>query len=50
MKAKRLMKSDTCILVIDVLREVYPNASMGCFINKPVSIDYLIKKLSAELD
>jgi DNA-binding response OmpR family regulator len=35
---------------IEALREVYPNVSMGCFIRKPVSIDYLIKRLSAELD
>jgi CheY-like chemotaxis protein len=35
---------------IEALREVYPNVSTGCFIKKPVSIDYLIKRLSAELD
>jgi CheY-like chemotaxis protein len=35
---------------IDALREIYPNVSLGCFIHKPVSIDYLIKRLSAELD
>ena len=35
---------------IEALREVYPNVNMGCFIKKPVSIDYLIKRLSAELD
>jgi CheY-like chemotaxis protein len=35
---------------IDALREIYPNVSLGCFIKKPVSIDYLIKRLSAELD
>jgi DNA-binding response OmpR family regulator len=35
---------------IEALREVYPNVSMGCFIHKPVTIDYLIKRLSAELD
>ena len=35
---------------IDALREVYPNISIGCFIKKPVSIGYLIKRLSAELD
>jgi CheY-like chemotaxis protein len=35
---------------IEALREVYPNVSLGCFIHKPVSIDYLIKRLSAELD
>jgi DNA-binding response OmpR family regulator len=35
---------------IDALREIYPNVSLGCFIKKPVSIEYLIKRLSAELD
>jgi CheY-like chemotaxis protein len=35
---------------IEALREVYPNVSLGCFIHKPVSIEYLIKRLRAELD
>ena len=35
---------------IQALREVYPNVSLGCFIEKPVSIKYLIQRLSAELD
>ncbi len=35
---------------IEALREVYPNVNMGCFIKKPVSTDYLIKRLSTELD
>ena len=35
---------------IHALREVYPNVSFGCFIKKPVSLEYLIKRLSAELD
>ena len=35
---------------IEALREVYPKINLGCFIHKPVSIDYLIKRLSAELD
>src|SRR5215831_16093840 len=35
---------------IQALREVYPKVSFGCFIKKPVSIEYLIKRLSAELD
>jgi response regulator RpfG family c-di-GMP phosphodiesterase len=34
----------------EALREVYPNVSFGCFIKKPVTIEYLIKRLSAELD
>ena len=35
---------------IEVLREVYPKArSTGCFIKKPVSIEYLAKKLEGEL-
>ena len=35
---------------IQALREVYRNVGFGCFIEKPVTIKYLIKKLSAELD
>ena len=35
---------------IEALREVYTNVSLGCFIKKPVSIEYLVKRLSAELD
>jgi CheY-like chemotaxis protein len=35
---------------IEALREIRPKVSTGCFIKKPVSIDYLIKRLSAELD
>jgi hypothetical protein len=32
------------------LREVYIDVSFGCFIEKPVSIEYLINRLSAKLD
>jgi hypothetical protein len=36
---------------IQALREIYPKArSIGCFIKKPVTIDYLVNRLSAELD
>jgi CheY-like chemotaxis protein len=35
---------------IEALREVYPKVSFGCFIQKPVTIEYLVKKLLAELD
>ena len=35
---------------IEALREVYPKVSFGCFIKKPVTIDYLVKRLSGELD
>ena len=35
---------------IEALREIYPKINLGCFIKKPVSIEYLIKRLSAELD
>jgi CheY-like chemotaxis protein len=34
---------------IEALREVYPKVSFGCFIKKPVSIEYLVKRLLAEL-
>jgi DNA-binding response OmpR family regulator len=32
------------------LREIYPSLSLGCFIRKPVSIDYLLKRIKSELD
>ena len=35
---------------IEALREIHPRINLGCFIKKPVSIDYLIKRLRAELD
>jgi CheY-like chemotaxis protein len=38
------------VVNIHALREVYPNVSLGCYIEKPVTIKYLIKRLSAELD
>jgi len=31
------------------LREIYP-ISLGCFIRKPVSIDYLVRRVRSELD
>jgi DNA-binding response OmpR family regulator len=35
---------------IEALREVIPKArSIGCFIKKPVTINYLVKRLSAEV-
>jgi CheY-like chemotaxis protein len=34
----------------EALREVYPKLSFGCFIKKPVTIEYLVKRLLAELD
>ena len=36
-------------LNIQALREVYPRVSFGCFIKKPVEMDYLVKRLLAEL-
>ena len=32
------------------LREIYPSLSVGCFIRKPVPIDYLVKRIMSELD
>ena len=34
----------------EALREIYPTRQEGCFIRKPVSIDYLIKRIRSELD
>jgi DNA-binding response OmpR family regulator len=32
------------------LREIYPAITVGCFIKKPVTIDFLIKRIMSELD
>jgi two-component SAPR family response regulator len=34
----------------DALREIHPSISLGCFIKKPVAIDYLIDRIMHELD
>ena len=34
----------------EALREIYPTASLGCFIRKPVTVDYLLKRIRSELD
>jgi two-component SAPR family response regulator len=34
----------------EVLREIYPALSLGCFIRKPVTMDYLVKRIMSELD
>jgi CheY-like chemotaxis protein len=35
---------------IEALREVYSKVNFGCFMKKPVSIEYLVKRLLVELD
>jgi CheY-like chemotaxis protein len=35
---------------VSALRELYPALSLGCFITKPVELENLVKRLSAELD
>ena len=34
----------------EALREIYPALSLGCFIRKPVTIDYLVRRIRSELD
>jgi CheY-like chemotaxis protein len=34
----------------EALREIYPSLTVGCFIRKPVAIDYLVKRIMSELD
>jgi DNA-binding response OmpR family regulator len=34
----------------EALREIYPSLSLGCFMRKPMTIDYLLKRISSELD
>ena len=35
---------------LEALREIYPSLSLGCFIRKPVTMDYLVKRIMSELD
>jgi CheY-like chemotaxis protein len=37
-------------LNVQALREVYPKLGLGCFIKKPVEMEYLVERLCAELD
>jgi two-component SAPR family response regulator len=32
------------------LREIYPSLTVGCFMRKPMNIDYLLKRIMSELD
>jgi CheY-like chemotaxis protein len=34
---------------IEVLRELYPTRSIGCYIKKPVTIETLVRRIKAEL-
>ena len=34
----------------DAFREIHPSVSLGCFIKKPVMIDYLVGRIIQELD
>ena len=34
----------------EALREIHPSISLGCFIKKPVTIDYLIDRIMQEVD
>jgi DNA-binding response OmpR family regulator len=34
----------------EALREQYPSLSIGCFIQKPVPIENLVRKVKAELE
>ena len=56
---KRILEMDVNVRIcfitagdtnIEALREVYPTLSIGCFIKKPVTMEYLAKRLLAELD
>jgi hypothetical protein len=35
---------------LKALREIYPSLSLGCFMRKPMNIDYLIERIMFELD
>jgi DNA-binding response OmpR family regulator len=35
---------------IEVLRDLYPTRSIGCYIKKPITIENLIRRIKAELE
>jgi DNA-binding response OmpR family regulator len=57
--SRRILELDTNVKIcfitggeanIEVLRELYPTRSIGCYIKKPVTIEQLVKRVEAELD
>jgi response regulator RpfG family c-di-GMP phosphodiesterase len=34
----------------EAVRELYPTISIGCFIKKPVKMEYLVRRVKVELD
>ena len=34
----------------EAIRKIHPSLNIGCFIQKPVTIDYLVKRVKAELE
>ena len=34
----------------EAIREIHPSLNIGCFIQKPVTVEYLIKRVKAELE
>jgi len=34
----------------EAIRELYPTISIGCFIKKPITLEYLVKRIKAELE
>ncbi|MFY9873756.1 MAG: response regulator, partial [Candidatus Nitrosopolaris sp.] len=34
----------------EALRDIYQSLSLGCFIRKPVTMDYLVERIVSELD
>ena len=56
---RRILELDTNVKIcfitageanIEVLRELYPTRSIGCYIKKPVTIEQLVKRVKTELE
>ena len=57
--SRRILELDTNVKIcfitggeanIEVLRELYPTRSIGCYIKKPVTIENLVRRVKAELE
>src|SRR5215467_2506913 len=56
---KRILAIDTNVKVCfmssgeinrEALREIYPSLTVGCFMRKPMTMDYLLERIRLELD
>jgi DNA-binding response OmpR family regulator len=57
--SEKILKSDINVRICfmsagkvnhQAIREIHPSLNIGCFVQKPVTVEYLIKRINAELE